>query len=335
MNTKNLLKKVFSIAGLSAVLAVPFLSLTSPVLATTQTSPSLQLTDVVDKQLADRGETLSYTLTLTNNGNVDLTTVYLKIDTPNLANYVAGSSNYTRSANGINHTLTDTWITDGVNFGTVPAGTNVVLKYQTTVASNANNDDILWSNAAAKSDQTGQVNANAWTRVLLKNPGLCAEKTADKLYVQKGDTVTFTIQVCNNGNVVLHDILIGDIIHDPLQYVPGSTTFTRDNTVTPISDGWLKDSVNIGDLNPGAVGYLKYQVTVGTVTDGQTIQNVAQLKSVETPNILQCAVLLHGKVLGIVTPPTELPNTGPGDALLLISGIAPVGFLIRRLKSKI
>jgi uncharacterized repeat protein (TIGR01451 family) len=234
--------------------------------------------------------------------------------------------------------LTDSWINDGVNFGTVPAGTNVVLKYQTKVAANANMDDIIWSNAAAKADQIGQVNANAWTRVILKNPGLCAEKTADKTTVQVNDTVNFTIKVCNKGNITLHNILVGDIIHTPLVYVPNSTTLTVGSQVTNVTDKGLTDSLNIGNLNPGQEAFIKYQVKVSdSLKDGETIQNVAQLKSDETPNILKCAVVLKGKVLGTITnkPPTELPNTGPGEVLLISSALVPVGYLLRKLRRKI
>jgi uncharacterized repeat protein (TIGR01451 family) len=337
MKTKNLFKKISSLALNGALITsslLPFSTLSNAVAAT----PKLELTDVVDKQQADRGEILSYTITLKNTGDVDLTTTYLKIDTPNLADYVAGSSNYTRSTNNINHDLTDSWINDGVNFGTVPAGTNVVLKYQTKVAANANMDDIIWSNAAAKADQIGQVNANAWTRVILKNPGLCAEKTADKTTVQVNDTVNFTIKVCNKGNITLHNILVGDIIHTPLVYVPNSTTLTVGSQVTNVTDKWLTDSLNIGNLNPGQEAFIKYQVKVSdSLKDGETIQNVAQLKSDETPNILKCAVVLKGKVLGTITnkPPTELPNTGPGEVLLISSALVPVGYLLRKLRRKI
>jgi uncharacterized repeat protein (TIGR01451 family) len=305
----------------------------------------LELTAAVDKAEVERGETLSYTLTVKNTGDVSTTTTFLVIDQPNLADYVAGSGTYTRTSTGATNNLPDAWVADGANFGTVPAGTNVVVHYKTTVAQNANHDDILWSNAVVDSDQTGRVQGNVWSRVVFKNPGICAEKTADKTSVTVGDTVNFTIKVCNSGNIVLHNIYIGDIIHSPLKYVPGSTVLSVEGeSDVAIADSWLNTGANIGPLNPGQDAFLRFKVTVtDALKDGETIQNVAQVKSDETPNILQCAVVLKGKVLGIVvTPPTvekpkvpELPNTGPGEVFLLISGMVPAGWMIKKFKSKI
>lgn len=344
--SRNIIKKVSSLA-LSGVLAsVSFLSLTSvvaPTVSATGDSPKIELTNVVDKAEAERGDTLSYTLTVKNTGGADLTNTFLWINEPNLADYVAGSSNYQGFPGGSLHSLTDAWIADGVNFGTLPVNKYIVLKYQTKVASNANHDDILWSVASVTTNQTERVQANSWTRAVFKNPAICAEKLADKTTISVGDTVNFTIKVCNTGNTVLHNVYIGDIIHSPLKYVPGSTVLSVvGESDLAIADSWLTTGVNIGPLNPGQEAFLKFKVTVtDALKDGQTIQNVAQIKSDETPNIIQCFVILKGKVLGIVTPPTEkpkvpeLPNTGPGEVFLLISGLVPAGWLVKKFKSKI
>ncbi len=341
MFKNKLLKKITSIAATVAAIAVPFLSLNSlatPVFATGDNA-KIELTNVVDKGEAQRGETLSYTLTVKNTGTVDTTNTFLWINEPNLADYVAGSSNYQGFPGGSLTTLTDAWIKDGVNFGTVPAGKYIVLKYQTKVAANANHGDILWSVSSVTSNQTERVQANSRTTAVFKNPGICAEKSADKTTVSVGDTVNFTIKVCNTGNIVLHNIYIGDIIHAPLKYVANSTVLSvTGETDKNIDDNWLNTGVNIGPLNPGREAFLKFRVKVADgLTDGQVIQNVAQVKSDETPNILQCSVILKGKVLAIVEKPKtpELPNTGPGEILLLVSALAPAGWLIKKFKTRI
>lgn len=345
MLNKNLFKKIFSITATIAVTAVSFLSLVStPAFAT---NPKLTVSNTVDKQSADRGETLSYTLVVTDAGNTDLTNIVVWTNPLNLATWVNGSGTYTR--NGVTKPLADDFITAGGKFATatpLKSGEAIIFKFQTKVAQNANNDDILWLIGNAKSEQTpNTVTSNSWTRVIFKNPGICAEKTADKTSVSVGDVVTFTIKVCNNGNIVLNNVRIGDIIHSPLQYIPGSTTSQIENQVTVVADSWLQDGFNADYLNPGQETFLKFKVKVlDSLTDGQVIQNVAQVKSDETPNILQCAVTLKGKVLAaVITPtptplpvtPTELPNTGPGELLLLGSLVAPAGWLIKKFKSKI
>lgn len=338
MNTNSLFKKVSSLALTGATLSVSLISAavftSAPAVAT---SAKLEFTNTVDKQLADRGETLSYTLTVKNTGTTDVSNAYVWIKEPNLANYVAGSSNYKFQPDpNIVRNLTDAWIVDGVNFGTLYVGDTVTLKYQTKVAQNANNDNIIWSAAGLKSDQTETVQANSWTRVILKNPSLCASKTADKESVTVGDTVTFTIKVCNNGNVNITNIKIGDFINSPFSYVPGSTVQTIGNKTINVADTWLQTSVNIGNLNPGQEVTLTFKVTVTKdLKDGQELRNVAQIVGDGIEGIIKCEVKLTGKVKSVTQKPPELPNTGPGEVLALVAGMIPAGLLVKRFKSKI
>jgi uncharacterized repeat protein (TIGR01451 family) len=285
------IKKIFSVALSGALLSfnlVPFA--VSPVYAT---GASLELTNTVDNNLADRGEVLNYTITVKNTGSVDTTNTFLWINQPNLADYIAGSGTYTRTSTNVTNNLPDSWISDGANFGKVPAGTNVLVKYQTRVAQNANNDNIVWSVGSVKSDQTSQVQANSWTRVLLKNPNLCGSKKADKTTATVGETITFTAEACNDGNVVLNDVLIYDRLDSRFDYIPGSTTLTLAGQTIAVDDGWLKLHVNVGNVNPGQNAVLTYKVKVNsTAKAGDTIQNVAQFNSRETDKWLQCAVLI-------------------------------------------
>jgi len=343
MNKSTLVKKFVSGAASVALFSISLmpaaLALATPAQASTST---LQMTNEVDKSLADRGEILTYTITVKNTNNTSLNNVYLWINKPNLADYVAGSGTYTRTSTGVTRSLPDAWVTDGANFGVVPAGTNVIVKYQTKVAQNANPDDIVWSVAAVKSNEAATIQANSWTRVILKNPALCANKSVSENPARVGDVVTFTIKVCNNGNIVLNDVLIFDRLDSRLTYIPGSTTYTVAGQTIHIDDGWFKLHVNVGNVNPGQEGFLRFKVRVNSRANGsKEIQNVAQVKSNETPNWLQCFVMLKikskpkVKVLGKVTKKQELPNTGPGEILALIAAAGPAGLAIGRLRRKI
>lgn len=348
----NFINKFFSVLLSSVVFVLPLLSFLSliSVAPVAAASPKMEFTNTVDKAEANRGDTLSYTLTVKNTGDTDLTNVQVWINQPNLATYVAGSGSYQGFPGGQLRDLTDAWVADSVNLGPIPVGKYIVLKYQTKIASNANHNDIVWSVGFAKSDQTAKLQANSFTKVIFANPGLCAEKSADRQSVSPGDVVTFTISVCNQGNVTLHNIYIGDNINMPFEYVKGSTTLsvTGEQTIN-ITDNWINDNVNIGPLNPDQKAKLVFKVKVtDSVKDGVVYQNVAQVKSDETPDILQCAVTLKGKVLGTVTQPKPetpkeqpktpqtLPNTGPTDFLIWgLPALAPIGYLVKRFKTKI
>ena len=299
------IKKVLAAATSIAVFSVSILPVTFAIASPVYAAPKLGLTHTVDKAQADRGDTLSYILAVKNTGTTDLTNVYI-LNPLHLADYVKDSGSYTRSTNGITRDLNNTWFKDGLNLGTVPKGTNVVVKYKAKVASNANEGDFVRATAQAKSDQTPKwVQARASTHVLLANPHLCAKKTTDKEVVSPGDTITYTIIFCNDGNVVLHDVLIFDRLDDRLDYVKGSTTLSLAGQTISIDDGWIDLHVNVGNVNPGQEGKLKFKVKVNDkAKDGDEIQNVGQLKSNQTPKWIQCFVLV--RVKKDVTPKKEV-----------------------------
>lgn len=336
----TLVKKVGSIALLGAFAVVPFLSFTSNQ-ASAQTA-KLEITNSVDKAIADRGETLSYTINVKNAGDTDLTNVIVWINEPNLADYIPGSSTAAGIPGGQSVALDDNWIKTNVNLGKIPTGKTIQVKYQTKVAQNANPDNIIWSVAAADSDQTDKVQAQAFTKMVFRATVICGEKTADKTSVAVGDTVTFTIKICNQSNINLTDVIVEDKMDPVFAYVAGSTTLDIDGKTLKIDDNWIKSHVNIGNLPPKYEAFLKYKVTIADgLKDGQTLKNVAYLSSKESSGAIACIVVLKGKVLGVVTPPvtpttpTELPNTGPGEVMLLVSSLVPAGWALKKFKSKI
>lgn len=298
MNIKNtkLVKRVFSAVTTVAVISAAILPASITIATPVQATGGLTITNVVDKDLANRGDELNYTVTVSNTGNQDTANTVVWVNELELSTLASGTSTYTRSATGVTKDLPDSFIQTGGNFGVIPAGETIVFKFKAVVAQNANNDDIIWFVAAADADGIAQVDAKSWTRVLLANPGICSSKYIDKDVVGIGETATFTIEFCNKGNVVLNDVLIFDRLDDRLDYVDGSTTLTLAGQTIDISDGWLDTHVNVGNVNPGQTGQLKFQVIVNDkAKDGEEIQNVAQLKSNETPEWIQCAVLFRVK----------------------------------------
>src|SRR3990172_6682940 len=172
----SLISKIFStvtsVAVLSSSILPASLALATPVHA----NAALSITNVVDSNLADRGEILNYTVTVKNTGTVTSTNTIIGINPPNLSSLVSGSINYLRTETGVTKNLSDSFLTTGGNFGSVPVGKEIIIQVKPDVV------------------------AKAWTRVILKNPSLCAKKTADKEVYAPGDTVHYTVEICNNGN---------------------------------------------------------------------------------------------------------------------------------------
>jgi len=286
----NLIKKIFSTAASVAVLSASILPASLVIASPVYAAPKLELTDTVDKATADRGDVLTYTITIKNFGDKDMTNAFVWINKPNLADYISGSSKYQGFPGGTLRSLTDAWINDGVNFGTIPSGKWVVLNYQTKVASNANHGDIVWSAAFAKSDQNAKVQASASTEIFFENPSICAKKLANKSTVNPGDTVTYTIEVCNNGNILLQNIRMFDELPKVVSYVKGTTTYnTTGGFSTNVTDAWVSDGVNLGHLDKAEKAFFKFKVKINSdVKDGTEIRNVAKLKSDQTPTWIEC-----------------------------------------------
>ena len=286
---KRIIKKFLAIATSLAVFSISILPASLAVATPVYAAPQIEITNKVDKQTADRGDTLTYTITIKNTGDKEMTNVLVWINEPNLADYIAGSSQYQWFPVGSLKNLTDAWVNDYVNFGPMSPNESVVLNYKTKVASNANHGDIVWSAAFAKSDQNARVQASASTEIFFENPGLCAVKKADKSTVSPGEKVTYTIEVCNSGNMVLNNVRLYDELPDEVSYVNGSTTYTRGDFNTVVTDAWVTDGVNLGDLDTVNKGIFKFQVKVKSdVKDGTKIVNSAKLKSDQTPVWIDC-----------------------------------------------
>ena len=82
-------------------------------------------------------------------------------------------------------------------------------------------------------------------------------------------------------------------------YVKGSTTYTRGDFHTNVTDAWVTDGVNLGELNPGRVAYFKYSVKINdNVKDGTVIINAARLKYDERPIWIKCENRIKVEVKG-------------------------------------
>ena len=93
MNIKNtkLVKRIFSAVTTVAVISAAILPATITIATSVQAAGVLSIINVVDKDLANRGDTLSYTVTVKNTGTITSTNTIVGINPPNLSTVVSGS----------------------------------------------------------------------------------------------------------------------------------------------------------------------------------------------------------------------------------------------------
>jgi uncharacterized repeat protein (TIGR01451 family) len=144
-------------------------------------TPALTISKTPDTQLAQSGNTVTFTITITNSGDVDLTNVTVSDVFASNCNQSLGD--LTVGA-GSSYTCTLTVTADLTNTATVtgtpPAGLDVTAS-----------DD-------------------AFVNVI--SPSLQIGKTPDSQFALSGDTVTFTITVTNTGDVDLDNVTVGDAL---------------------------------------------------------------------------------------------------------------------------
>lgn len=176
----------------------------------------------VDKSYADVNDVLTYTLLLTNSGNVAANNVTINDVLPAGVTFIPGSLvNATGTLPNIslaNPLAPNASIT--VSFqakidGSIPQPNPLANKATTTyvyVVDPANPEGVTVTSDS--NTVTTQVN----------HAQVSAEKTVDKAFADLNDILTYTITLQNTGNVVANNVVLNDVIPAGTTYVAGSLT---------------------------------------------------------------------------------------------------------------
>ncbi len=106
---------------------------------------------------------------------------------------------------------------------------------------------------------------------------LDVSKDASATSVAPGDTITYTIAVRSEGPHIARDVTLTDVVPDGTAYVGGSTTV--DGAPYPDQGGDpLSAGLSLGDLAPGRIMVVTFDVTVGAEAGGILV-NVARATS--------------------------------------------------------
>ena len=266
-------------------------------------------TKTVDKTEAKVGDTLTYTITLTNNGNADGTvTVTDEIPT--------GTRIKDENTTGYNkETNTMTWSNVEVKAGkSVELTLEVVVKDDTT--------DTVKN--VAKIDNK-EIPEKPETKVA----NITGTKTVDKTEAKVGDTLTYTITLTNNGNAdgtvtVTDEIPTGTRIKDE-----NTTGYNKEtNTMT-----WSNVEVKAGK----SVELTLEVVVKDDTTD--TVKNVAKIDNKEIPEKPETKVAnitgtktvdkTEAKVGDTLTYTITLTNNGNADGTVTVTDEIPTGTRIK------
>ncbi|MGB9149166.1 MAG: DUF11 domain-containing protein, partial [Burkholderiales bacterium] len=240
----------------------------------------------VDKPIAKVGDTLTYTVLLSNAaGTANADNVIFTDNVPPGTSFVAGSFR----VDGVVQALANP--SAGVNIGTIAAGAAKTVTFQALVNTiPAAPATAVYSNSATWSYQfiscAGQpiTNASLTTNPVLTNIARLAisKAVAPAGSVNIGQVLTYTINVTNDGTANSAGSTLVDAIPAGTTYVAGSTTLN--GTAVPDVAGAMPFStpgaINsagqpAGQINVGATAAVSFRVQVNLGPGGNTITNTA------------------------------------------------------------
>ena len=218
---------------------------------------------------ANFGDNVTYTVTVTNDGDVDASQVVIVDQLGNDLKYVSSSDG------GVwdEKTNTVTWIVD------LAAGETKTLNVVATVVGYGNVTNYL-----AVGNKTSKINVNV--------PEITPNKTVDNKNPNFGDNVTYTIVVSNDGAADAKNVVVKDILAPGFKFIEANYGGVYDEltrTVTWIVDVNAKDHVDLTiKVTVEDYGVLTNNVTVGNKTSSVniTVPEIIPNKTadIENPN---------------------------------------------------
>ena len=217
-----------------------------------------------DKTEAKVGDTLTYTIKLTNSGNGD-GTVTVTDEVPTGTTLVADSITANGSYNEENKTITWTDVE-------VKAGKTAEVSFKVTI----NNDTT--KSVTNKAIIDGKTPTE---EVETKVANITGEKSVDKSTAKVGDTLTYTIKLTNNGN--------GDGIVTVTDEVPTGTTLVADSITANGSYNEVNKTITWTDVKveAGKAAEVSFKATINSdtktsVTNKAVIDGNTPTEEVET-----------------------------------------------------
>jgi gliding motility-associated-like protein/uncharacterized repeat protein (TIGR01451 family) len=223
-----------------------------PTVITTPQNPAMEVTkvgtfnDANGNGYADVGETITYTITVTNTGNVTLSNII--VTDPNAT--ITGGSPIATLAPGASATVTAEHVITQAD----------INNGQVTNQATAEGDDPQGNPVTGTSDDPTTAPTGDPTVVTFSsNPEMTVTKTGTlndangNGYADAGETMDYTITVENTGNVPITNVTVNDPLIPTVTYQSGDT---NNNGVLDIGETWVYTgsyTVTQADIDNGSI----------------------------------------------------------------------------------
>ncbi len=233
---------------------------------TQQADLSISKTDSPDPVVA--GQTITYTLTVTNNGPSDASGVTVTDTLPSNVTFVSATASQ-GTATGAGSTVTG-------NLGNLADGATATITITGTVAATASG--TLTNTATVSAPQTDPVSANnsdSEGTTVQRQIDLAVTKIDSTDPIVAGNSLTYTITVTNNGPSQATNVSLTDVL-------PSGVTFTSvSSSQGTASNASGTVTATLGNLNPSSSATVTLVVGVNPTTRG-TLTNTTTVTATET-----------------------------------------------------
>ena len=185
-------------------------------------NPDFEVSKVAVEKVVYVGDDVTFIITVTNTGDVNLTNIQVCDDYPDDLEFKSFEGDFTTTDNKV-FILKDT----------LPVGESTTLNITFKVIgkdSITNPVDVTWDDKNKSDNDT----------IFAKNPQLTAQKIVSKKVVYVGDLVSFDIIIKNTGNCDLNDVSVTEDYPDGLVYDSFSGNNWKVNGNKFTYDGVLK-----------------------------------------------------------------------------------------------
>jgi uncharacterized repeat protein (TIGR01451 family) len=100
---------------------------------------------------------------------------------------------------------------------------------------------------------------------ITKQVAIPGQPWVESVNAKAGDTVSYLITVKNTGTATLNQVAVRDALPANMTIVPGTTTITNANNPSGVNagtDGVVKNGIDVGSYQPGALVYVKFKATL-------------------------------------------------------------------------
>ncbi|MEU4804268.1 GEVED domain-containing protein [Actinosynnema sp. NPDC023587] len=280
--------------------------------ATSTPIAGLRIVKTDDRDEVVPGDTVTYTIVVTNNGQTPQTGATFTDDLSQVLDDARYNADAAATAGSVAYTAPNlTWT------GDLAVGASATVTYTVTVNNPDTGDKSLKNQIASTTRGNNCPAGSTDPSCATSTPGreLTIQKTSDKPAANPGDTVTYTVTVTNTGQVALPSASFRDDLSDVVDDATwgGATASTGTATFTEPNLDWT------GGLAIGASATITYAVTVrDPVTGDHELRNV--VSSTEPGNCppgstdprCSTTTLLPGLE---ITKAVDKPSANPGDTV--------------------